>query len=215
MIYRNLRRDVKMQIERGILHCEMAAFTTDGWTARNGDPFVSLTLHYVTKDFELKNLSLDSQNFIWRHTGILLAQGIDHMSSQFPGLQREDLYKVGVTDAAANMKKAITESKEISDHLTCADHLLNTCLTKAVEKSEGINGIIKKCKRLAQKTHQSSLDWQGIKKACLEANIEPVKVIQPIVTRWNSNFMMLKSILRLKASLLVALETQTNQIFKV
>ena len=105
----------------------MAAFTTDGWTARSGDPFVSLTLHYVTKDFKLKSLSLNCQNFIGRHRGVLLAQGIGHMISQFPGLQRKDLYKVGVTDAAANMKKAITESKEISDHLTCADHLLNTC----------------------------------------------------------------------------------------
>ena len=108
---------------------------------------------------------------------------IDHMISQFPGLQREDLYKVGVTDAAANMKKAITESKEISDQLTHADHLLNTCLTKSVEKSEGINCIIKKYKELSQRTHQSSLDWRDIKKACVEANIEPVKIIQPIETR--------------------------------
>ena len=54
----------------------MAAFTTDGWTARNGDPFVSLTLHYVTKDFELKNLSLECKNFIERYTGVLIAQGL-------------------------------------------------------------------------------------------------------------------------------------------
>ena len=123
-------------------------------------------MHYVTKDFKLKKLSLDGQNFIGRHTGVLLAQRLDHMISQFPALQTEDLYKVGVTDAAANMKKAVTESKEISDHLTCADHLLDTCLTKAVEKSEGLNAIVKKCKELAQRTHQSSLEWQDIKKSC-------------------------------------------------
>ena len=139
MTYRNLRRYVKKQLEKDIPHFEIAAFTTDGWTARNGDTFVSVTLHYVTKDFELKKLFLDCQNFIGRHTGVLFAQGLDHMISQFPALQREDLYKVGVTDAAANMRKAITENKEISDHLACADHLLNTCLTKGVEKSEGLN----------------------------------------------------------------------------
>ena len=121
MINWNLRRNVKKQFERDIPHFKMAAFTTDGWTARNGDPFVSVTLHCVTKDFELKKLSLDCQNFIGRHTGVLFAQGMDHMISQFPVLQREDLYKVGGTDASANMKKAITESKEISDHLTCTN----------------------------------------------------------------------------------------------
>ena len=207
MINWNLRRNVKKQFERDIPHFKMAAFTTDGWTARNGDPFVSITLNCVTKDFELKKLSLDCQNFIGRHTGVLFAQGMDHMISQFPVLQREDLYKVGGTDAAANMKKAITESKEISDHLTCTNHLLNTCLIKAIEKSEGLNSIIKKCKGLAQRTHQSSLDWQDIKKSCVAANIEPVKIIQAVVTRWKSNFMMIKSILKMKAGLLVALET--------
>ena len=76
MIYRNLRRVLKKQLERNIPHCKIAAFTTDGWTARNGDPFVSLTLHYATKDFELKNLSLECKNFIERHTGVLFAQGL-------------------------------------------------------------------------------------------------------------------------------------------
>ena len=185
MIYRNIRRDVKKQLERDIPHCEMAAFTTDGWTARNVDPFVSLILHYVTKDFELKKLSLGCQNCIGRHTGVLFAQGLDHMISQFPVLQRKDLHKVAVTDAAANMKKTITVSKEMSDHLTCADHLLNTYLTKAVEKLEGLSAIVKKCKGHAQRTHQSSLDWQDIKKSCVAINIEPVKIIQPVVTKWN------------------------------
>ena len=83
------------------------------------------------------------------------------------------LNKVGITDVAANMKKEIT----------CADHLLITCLTKGEEKLEGLNAIIKKCKGLAQRTYQSSLDWQDIKKSCVAANIEPVKIVQPVVTR--------------------------------
>jgi len=82
MVYKNLRNDVKRQVEKDIPHCNLAAFTTDGWTARNGDPFVSLTLHYVTSDFELKKLSLDCMNFIGRHTGVLLGKGLDSMISR-------------------------------------------------------------------------------------------------------------------------------------
>ena len=89
-----MRRDVKKQLERDIPHCEMAAFTTDGWTARSGDPFVSLRLHYVTKDFELKKLSLGCQNFIGRHAEVLFAQGLEHMISQLTALQRKDFYKL-------------------------------------------------------------------------------------------------------------------------
>ena len=68
MIYRNLRPDVKKQLEGDIPYCEMADFT-DGRTARNDDPFVSLRLHYLTKEFELKKLSLDCQSFIGRQWG--------------------------------------------------------------------------------------------------------------------------------------------------
>jgi len=118
---------------------------------------------------------------------------------------------VAVTDAAANMKKAISESVEIKDHVTCVDHILNTCLTKSFDQSEELALIVKKCKALAQRTHQSSLDWQDIKKSCGEANIEAVKIIQPVVTRWNSNYMMLQSIAKIKAGLLMALETLANK----
>jgi len=96
MIYKNLRKEVKETIEKDIPSCDMVALTTDGWTARNGDPFVSLTLHYVDAMYELKKLTLDCQNFIGRHTGSLLGQGLDHMIARFPALTRDNLHKVCV-----------------------------------------------------------------------------------------------------------------------
>jgi len=106
------------------------AFTTDGWTSRNNDPYESLTLHYVSKDFELKKLSLDCQNFIKRKTGILLAKGFDSMISKYPMLTGPNLTRVCVTDGAANIKSAISLSTLIpkGNHLICADHNLNNCL---------------------------------------------------------------------------------------
>jgi len=84
---------------------------------------------------------------------------------------------------------------------------LNTCLSKAVDKCGELSDLIKRCKALAQRTHQSTLDWQDIQKACESVNVSPVKIIQPVATRWNSNYMMLNSILQIKAGLLVAADT--------
>jgi len=131
MLYRNLRKEVRKQLEKDIPHCKLVAFTTDGWTARNNDPFESLTVHYVTKDFELKKLSLDCQNFIARKTGVLLAKGLDSMISKFPIFKEQaNLTKVCVTDGATNMKKALTYSDFIKpeNHMVCADHNLNNAL---------------------------------------------------------------------------------------
>jgi hypothetical protein len=38
--------------------------TTDGWTSRNNDPFQSLTLHYVDKNFNLKRCDLCYPDFL-------------------------------------------------------------------------------------------------------------------------------------------------------
>jgi len=63
--------------------------------------------------------------------------------------------------------------------------------------------LINKCKSLAQRTHQSSLDWGEIKRCCEMANITATKIIQPVLTRWNSNCMMLESILKMRPGLVI------------
>jgi len=67
--------------------------------------------------------------------------------------------------------------------------------------------LINKCKSLAQRTHQSSLDWGEIKRCCEMANITATKIIQPVLTRWNSNCMMLDSILKLRPALVICQES--------
>jgi hypothetical protein len=104
MIHYNVEKAVIEQLEEDIPDCQMVAFTSDGWTAPNNDPYESLTLHYVNNDFELKKLSLDCQNFVTRKTGVLLGKGLDSMISKFEVLKREELKRVCVTDAAANMR---------------------------------------------------------------------------------------------------------------
>ena len=97
-------------------------------------------LHYIMlpKTLNYKICLWNAKTLLRDIQGFCLLKDCSHDFS-ISCSSKEDLYKVGVTDAAANMKKAITESKEVSNYLTCADHLLNACLTKAVEKLEGLN----------------------------------------------------------------------------
>jgi hypothetical protein len=79
---------------------------------------------------------------------------------------------------------------------------MNTCLSKAVDNTPPVQELVETCKALATRTHQSTLDWNEIKMACKDEGITPNKIIQSVSTRWNSNFMMMNSILNLKVALM-------------
>jgi hypothetical protein len=49
-----LRKALKAELEKDLKDVNGVGLTTDGWTSRNNDPYQSLTLHYINKDFNLK-----------------------------------------------------------------------------------------------------------------------------------------------------------------
>jgi hypothetical protein len=124
------------------------------------------------------------------------------MIGDFPGVNDPMKLKVLVHDAAANMKKAgKQDSNKVYESMVCIDHLLNTSLGHAEARTEEVAELFKKCKALATRTHQSTNDWFTIKKFCEKVNIKPMKITQPVSTRWNSNCMMLESLVRMQPAL--------------
>jgi hypothetical protein len=54
LLHKSVKKAVDDVLEKDLPEVNGVAFTTDGWTSRQNDPFQSLTLHYVSKNFELK-----------------------------------------------------------------------------------------------------------------------------------------------------------------
>ena len=57
----------------------------------------------------------------------------DQMIRNIPGMNDETFTTI-TTDYAANMRKAMRESLTVDTHLRCVDHIINTCVTKALEE---------------------------------------------------------------------------------
>ena len=49
------------------------SFTLDGWTSKNQIPFLGITAHWISSNWELKNTILDFQPLEGSHTGENLA----------------------------------------------------------------------------------------------------------------------------------------------
>lgn len=214
LLYDSVMGTVKNLIATEVPHCSKVAFTTDGWTSANGEPYMTLTLHYINKDFLMRKFVLNFDNFIGRHTGYYIAKTLDEMIREHPALVNVPS-KVILHDAAANMIKALEDMDEICESQLCGDHLLNTALKHATDHCKEVSSTIAVATKLAERLKRSTLANQLLEEECKFLGLDFVKVITPVATRWNSNSLMLDSILRMKATFVGLREKKADLLFDV
>ena len=119
------------------------AITSDIWSSRVMESFMSVTLHYLTEDFEMINLVLEVSPFHESHTAINIATFWKTSFEKF-GLRPEKLAMM-MRDNASNGVKACN-NLEIrhfgcvghSIHLVIGPFVLETKQSKSVEDADAI-----------------------------------------------------------------------------
>ena len=76
------------EIERDLTVVEYFATTTDLWSSRTMEPYMSLTVHFIDGDFAMQSRCLQTAFFPQAHTGELIAQGLREAMASW-GLQEE------------------------------------------------------------------------------------------------------------------------------
>lgn len=98
------------------------AFTTDSWTSRANEGFVSLTVHYINNSYELKNYTLKIQALPESHTSENLNSLLKSNLSEWNiDSGKHKLYFV--TDNASNIIKAVRLS-DTWERIPCFAHTL-------------------------------------------------------------------------------------------
>lgn len=118
----------KQSVAAELKSSEFFAATTDMWSSRTAEPYQSLTVHFITEDFELKARCLQTAYFPDDHTGENIAAGLRE------GLASWDLHEENLvcitTDNASNMVKAAQLNEWI--RLQCFGHRLHLAIGKLV-----------------------------------------------------------------------------------
>ena len=193
------RRDIINILQHSKSHLKSVSFTTDIWTSRNGDPFISLTLHFITADWDLLNFTPYVRPFPERHTGKNISLVLDKLIENL-GLNSLDFHLFSVNDSASNMLKGIRDSSYLVQY-TCDIHKLENCIKDALKKTPGMVKVITNSKKLAKLSLKSSVACQQLKAACEDCNIPFKKLVNPPNTRWSGFLMNLQSVAYLKAPL--------------
>ena len=100
--------------------------TTDLWSSRVMQPYLSLTVHFISDSWTLRSVCLQTAYFPDDHKGEIIAQGLKDALSSWN--LAEDRLTCMTTDSGTNMIKALRDNAWPS--LQCFGHRLNCAIGK-------------------------------------------------------------------------------------
>ena len=207
-----LMKEVTAIIRTCRAEMEGVSFTTDIWTSATMESFISLTVHWIDKDWNLHRWTPFVKHFPDRHTGQLIKVKLDEMITSL-GLDSPDIVKYVVNDNAANAVCAIKLSPDLIQIL-CAIHTLQLSVGDTFkDASVGptmMKNVLAKGKALAKLVKKSGPLMQELKKACADVDIAYTTLKNPNETRWHSEVTNLASILKVEKALTRLVNTDTT-----
>ncbi|GBC07730.1 hypothetical protein RclHR1_07660006 [Rhizophagus clarus] len=162
------------------------SFTTDIWTSPSTKAFLAITAHYVDKNWKLQNLLIDFVQIFGQHTG-------ENIKNTFvSALQNLSIHTKVLGITTDNASNNLTFINALSDwmkendiffdknnHFRCFAHL----------------------RQLIIKIQHSPQRLEKLSANCRLYNIDDLKPIQDVPTRWNSTYDMIERALKLKEAL--------------
>ncbi|XP_063216906.1 zinc finger BED domain-containing protein 4-like [Bacillus rossius redtenbacheri] len=179
-----LAEEIKTDVDDGL---QSVSFTTDMWSSARQDSFISLTSHYLTKDFELKYHVLGNYHFSGSHTALAIQEKLTAAIEEW-NFPTNSIPLYVVTDNAKNFTAAINKTSWI--HTRCFAHTLQLAVQDA--KSEhNVADLLAKGRAIVGHYRHSNIARERLHALQLKLS-KPVHELLPMVpTRWNSEFTML------------------------
>lgn len=169
--------------------------TSDIWTdTMNTRSYLGLTCHYLEENI-LKSTIIGVHELDERHTSEYIKNIIEKLCKDWD-IDKEKILAT-VTDNGANIVKAIHDFLGRNKHLPCFAHTLNLVVQKAIDDTRGLETLVNKVKQIVTYFKQSVVAHDELIKCQKNHNVEPKKLIQDVITRWNSKLYMLERFIEL------------------
>lgn len=195
----DLYADVKKKVTDTITSANRVGITTDAWTSRATESYVTVTCHHISPEWEMVSHVLQTRAFFESHTGKNVADLLREVMAEW-GLVDKD--PALVTDNASNMLVAAEISK--LTHVKCFAHSLNLAAQRAL-KLPAVSRLLGRVRTIVAYFRRSpkALAVLKAKQVCL--NIVDHKLTTDVATRWNSACDMLERFLEQQPAICAAL----------
>ena len=189
---------VSARVKGELLKTETTAWTTDSWTSRATESYVTITAHFINSEMELCSRVLQTRQLPESHTG-------EHVGNVLRQAQIEWACNVSAltTDNAANMKIA-AQTARIPIHIGCFAHTLNLASGRALEIKE-VHNILAKMRSVVSFMHRSTTASALLNQKQKMLQLPENKLIIDVRTRWNSSYLMVERFLKQQVAVLATL----------
>ena len=185
------RLDEKHIRVAGKIHAELqysssVSITHDGWTSISTKSYNTVTVHFISPDWQLKTAVLETQKVHGTHTSESIADRLLAVKAKWQIPQ-----PIAVTDNAAIEVKAFKLLEW--QHFGCFGHRINRVVRIALTVNE-VSCILAKWRKLVTFLHCSSCvtDFFKEKQMLLLPEKPWHMLIQDVPTRWNPKYAMLE-----------------------
>ena len=204
-----LYNEAKAKVVDDLARAEVVSLTTDAWSSRATQSYITTTAQFIDVDWKLIEYVLETVHVPESHTAEKLAEVLMNTTTKWKTM-RPGLNPV-VTDNTAVMPLAV--SKTECDWLGCFAHILNLVAQKGLEVS-GMKKLLAKIKRIVLYFHKSNIAANELKEKQVQLKMASTpskakKLIMEVKTRWNSSYDMLVSYLDLEPAVVAALASPT------
>ena len=126
------------------------AATTDLWTSGSHHPYLTLTVHFITSNWELKSYCLDTTAMYEDHTGQNITDAVLDIFENWK-LSTSNLVAI-TTDNGSNMIAAFSTSLLL--RISCFGHNLDLAINKGLRNTQ-VQRAIGRCHSLVKLFHRS------------------------------------------------------------
>lgn len=135
-LYNMVRNRVLAELEQAA----HVALTTDLWTSRAHKSYITVTAHFITKEFQMIARVLNTVEVPESHTAINLASRLRQIVDDW---QITGKISCIVTDNASNIIKAVLEHLDWR-HIPCFAHTLNLVYKDSISEVAQLEVLITK-----------------------------------------------------------------------
>lgn len=184
-------------------------FTSDMWTSRANESYVSFTCHLLTPSFRMKRFTLNTRHMeLVSHSAENIAQMLVEMCAEWE--IPDGCRKYIVTDNGRNIRAAVRRLPWTER--ACFAHTLQLAIHDAISNTPSIDRLCKKARHIVGHYKHSSSAQKRLDEYQKKMGKDPLRLVQDVDTRWNSQYLMLSRLLDLKEAVSVELATSSSSI---
>lgn len=162
--------EVKAKLEAELSSVVHVALTADDWTSRNGEPYISVTIHFVNSSLKFITRVLNTSYFPVAHTSPNICDFLREVAKKWKIL---DKIVAVITDNAAIMKEAIRLAGWL--HVPCFAHTLNLVVTDALNSNHELKQLLSRCRSLVTYFKQTAKATAKLKELAGSNSIKTLK----------------------------------------